>query len=81
MGCCIINFPAPFLCHIEELLSLPLLKGGFYYTAVLGASSYEAFKKQLEQYVHTGFSDFKVKISGKLEEDIEKLNLLKKLDN
>ena len=66
---------------IEELLSLPPLKGEFHYTAVLGASNYEAFAGQLQQYVHTGFSDFKVKISGKLEEDIEKLNLLKKLDN
>ena len=66
---------------IEELLSLPLLKGEFRYTAVLGASNYEAFAGQLQQYVQTGFSDFKVKISGKLEEDIEKLNLLKNLDN
>ncbi|MEC8893317.1 MAG: enolase C-terminal domain-like protein [Candidatus Poribacteria bacterium] len=66
---------------IEELLSLPTLKGEFHYTAVLGASNHEIFKKQLQQYAHAGFSDFKLKISGKLEEDIEKLNLLKKLNN
>ena len=66
---------------VEDLLSVPLLKGEFHYTAVLGACDYEAFMKQLQQYVHIGFSDFKVKISGKLEEDIEKVQALKKLDN
>ena len=64
---------------IEELMSLPKLKDKFHYTAVLGVSNYEVFKKQLQQYVHSGFNDFKLKISGKLEEDIEKLNLINKL--
>ena len=65
---------------IEELLSLPPLTGLFHYTAVLGASNFPTFQKQLRQYAHIGFTDFKIKISGNLEEDNQKVRLLKKLD-
>ena len=66
---------------IEELLSLPPLQGDFHYTAVLGASNLEAFQKQLEQYAHLGFHDFKVKISGDSVEDLAKLKMIEGLEN
>ena len=63
---------------VEELLSLPLISGSFHYTAVLGTNHYETFKKQFEKYISIGFSDFKVKICGKLDIDLRNLDLLTK---
>ena len=65
---------------VEELLSLPLLAGSFHYTAVLGTNHCETFKKQFEEYLRMGFSDFKVKIYGKLHIDLKNLDLLTKCD-
>jgi len=65
---------------IETLLSLAELSGNFQYTAVLGSNDIESFKNQLEKYIHTGFKDFKIKISGDLEEDKRKFQLLKKIE-
>ncbi len=62
---------------IEELLSLPEISGSFEYTAVLGMNSLSAFKKQLLQYQAIGFQHYKLKISGKPEEDQEKIEFLK----
>ena len=66
---------------VERLLSLPELNGDFRYTAVLGVNSLRAFEKQFRQYQEMGFSDFKVKISGNLEEDREKIELIKSLSS
>lgn len=64
---------------IESLLGLPELSGAFRYTAILGVSGLESYKKQLRQYSHLGFADYKIKISGKLEEDKQKICLLNQL--
>jgi L-Ala-D/L-Glu epimerase len=62
---------------IEALLGLPELSGHFSYTAVLGDASAAAFKVQLERYLKTGFTKFKIKLSGELEQDIAKVTILK----
>ncbi len=64
---------------VETLLSLPELSGDFCYTAVLGVNTLPAFKKQLEKYVGLGFTDFKVKVSGNIKEDQERIRLFKTL--
>ena len=65
---------------IEVLLGLPEVTGSFQYSAVLGADSLSTFQKQAAQFSTLGFVDFKVKVSGTLEEDQCKINLLKRLD-
>lgn len=62
---------------VEALLGLPELSGEFHYTAVLGASGHQAFKKQFDQYIDLGFADFKIKVSGNFEEDLDRLSLFK----
>jgi len=58
---------------IEALLGLPPLGGLFQYSAVLGTDSLQSFEKQLQRYCSVGFADFKVKVTGRLEEDCNKL--------
>jgi len=61
---------------IEPLLGVPALTGRFQYSAVLGAGSFSSFEKQLQQYLAAGFSDFKVKVMGREENDTERLTRL-----
>ena len=61
---------------IEGLLGLPPLAGRFQYTAVLGDMGRNAFRALAAQYRQQGFSDFKVKLSGSLDEDRDKLAVL-----
>lgn len=61
---------------IETLLGLPPLNGRFRYSAVLGTENLRSFETQLQQYRTLGFTDFKVKVTGRLQEDIDKLNRL-----
>ena len=65
---------------IESLLSLPELEGKFQYTAVLGSGHFSTFQKQLNQYLEWGFCDFKIKVSGNLEEDREKILFFRERD-
>ena len=65
---------------VEELLVLPFLKGTFHYSAILGDSDYSTFKQQIQKYIDLGFTDFKVKISGRLSNDRRKLNALKRIE-
>lgn len=64
---------------IESLLGLPELEGNFHYTAVLGDSPLKVFKTQVEHYAQFGFQDFKVKVSGDVEQDRQKLHLIQKI--
>lgn len=59
---------------VEALLSLPELSGKFRYTGVLGVSNPESFKAQLQQYLHLGFTDFKVKVFG--DREIDQANIV-----
>lgn len=60
---------------VEALLELPAIRGPFCYSAVLGDAGLGTFTAQLERYLQAGFSDFKVKLSGRLEHDRDKLSL------
>lgn len=62
---------------LEHLLSLPELGDGFKYSAVLGINDIDGFSSQLTHYLQFGFTDFKLKISGNLNADKEKIALLK----
>jgi L-Ala-D/L-Glu epimerase len=61
---------------IEYFLNLPTLHGKFQYSAVLGDASTDAFKLSAEQYLQQGFTDFKLKLSGDIERDKEKIAIM-----
>jgi L-alanine-DL-glutamate epimerase-like enolase superfamily enzyme len=61
---------------IELFLGLPPLAGRFHYSAVLGDMGPDAFRAMAGRYRALGFTDFKVKVSGDLVRDREKLALL-----
>lgn len=68
-------------CCVEQLLGQPELSGSFQYTAVLGDMRIESFSKLLQQYSAMGFTDFKVKLSGQLNHDKEKCEVLAGLEH
>ncbi len=61
---------------IEAYLGLNVLTNQFSYSAVLGSEKIDYFKKTLMQYKKIGFSDYKLKVSGDLNLDIEKIRLI-----
>lgn len=65
---------------VEALLGLSELTNPFQYSAVLGTDSLSAFHKQATQFSVLGFSDFKVKVSGRLDDDQKKIAVLEKLE-
>ena len=62
---------------VEALLGLPQIAGRFRYTAVLGDSAAKRFEAELTRYRQAGFRDFKIKLSGNLPRDLDKVALLK----
>ena len=62
---------------IESFLGLPELGGKFRYTAVLGDSGAKRFEAETARYRQAGFRDFKVKLSGNRQRDLDKVGLLK----
>ena len=66
---------------IEHFLNLPALHGNFQYSAVLGDATIDAFKLSAEQYLLQGFTDFKLKLSGKIERDKEKIAFIQQWKN
>ena len=62
---------------IEQFLNLPALHGSFQYSAVLGDANIEAFKQSAEQYSQQGFTDFKLKLSGEIARDKEKMAVMR----
>ena len=65
---------------LEALLKLPELEGKFHYSAVLGTTSLEAHRKQAEQFASLGFTDFKIKLSGEMDLDRERIEVVNKLN-
>ena len=65
---------------IEAFLSLPPIAGRFRYSAVLGDSETEAFRRTAEQYRRMGFTDFKIKLSGDMDRDRAKMAVLRGWD-
>lgn len=66
---------------IEQFLNLPTLHGSFQYSAVLGDATSDTFKLNVEQYLQQGFTDFKLKLSGEIKRDKEKIAVMRHWDN
>lgn len=66
---------------IEQLLNLPTLHGSFQYSAILGDSDIEAFMRTAEQYIQLDFTDFKLKLSGDIKRDKEKIAVMRQWEN
>ncbi|MEI8362900.1 MAG: enolase C-terminal domain-like protein [Betaproteobacteria bacterium] len=66
---------------IESFLEISPLQGSYQYSAVLGDADVVSFKSSLAQYLHQGFTDFKVKLSGNLERDQVKIAEIRKCKN
>ena len=66
-------------CTVEKILGLKDGKLCGRYTAVLGDNKKNAYTMLVGGYLSHGISDFKVKLSGNLKRDIEKLNILEEL--
>ena len=62
---------------VEALLGLPPLAGPFVYSAVLGAAEGKQFSATLEKYQRIGMQDFKIKLSGDMEQDRESVAILR----
>lgn len=60
---------------VEAVLSLPALTGTFHYTGILGDASPDAFGAMAARYWQLGFRDYKVKLSGDLARDRDKLRV------
>ncbi|MDR4481096.1 MAG: hypothetical protein R3B37_15285 [Nitrospira sp.] len=58
---------------IEAVLGGNRLSAPFRYSTVLGAEKLSTFQKQLHQYLTGGFTDFKVKVTGDLRTDRERV--------
>ena len=61
---------------LEKLLGLPELKDAFQYSAVIGDAPTDQFIDQANQYLAMGFRDFKIKISGEVSRDRERIAYL-----
>jgi L-alanine-DL-glutamate epimerase-like enolase superfamily enzyme len=61
---------------IETVLSLAPLAGAFQYSAVLGDADEDTFARTADRYRGMGFTDLKVKLSGDLDRDRRKMEIL-----
>ncbi|MCA9472669.1 MAG: hypothetical protein MRJ96_00890 [Nitrospirales bacterium] len=61
---------------IETVVGVPELQGNYQYSAVLGTDSLAAYQKQLQQFVALGFTDFKIKVTGTIADDVKKVEML-----
>lgn len=66
-------------CTVEKILGLDDGKLCGRYTAVLGDSKKNIYAVMIGKYLKRRFSDFKIKLNGNLEKDIEKINILEEL--
>lgn len=64
---------------VERLVSATSLTGSFRYTAVIGDSDIDAFRVMATRYRDSGFVDFKLKLSGDIACDQEKIRVLRQL--
>lgn len=62
---------------IEAIADLPVTRGRYRYTAVLGDGPAEAFAAMLARYRQAGFEHFKVKLSGDVMRDRAKVDALR----
>jgi L-alanine-DL-glutamate epimerase-like enolase superfamily enzyme len=64
---------------LEGLLGRPALTGRFRYTAVIGDADPEAFSEMARRFARSGFTDFKIKLSGDRNRDRPKVDALQAL--
>ena len=64
---------------LETVLTLEELTGEFQYSAVLGTENIATFERQAKQFAALDFLDFKVKVTGNLEDDQHKIEFLTNL--
>ncbi len=64
---------------IEAFLGLPELSRQFQYSAVLGTQNASTFMKQAKQFSQLGFCDYKVKVTGTLDQDRQHIEFLQNL--
>lgn len=63
---------------VDSLLGLPEINRNFHYTAVIGDSDKNTFQKTLNRYIKTGFTDYKIKLSGDFVRDNQHIQLIHK---
>lgn len=63
---------------VEKLLELPVLRNEFKYTAVIGDWEINRTKIFFDKFLSMGFKKFKLKLSGDIDQDLSKINLLKR---
>lgn len=66
-------------CAVERLLQLDNITLCGHYTAVLGDDKAWKYTTLADQYLIRGIRDFKIKLNGNLERDLEKIALLETL--
>lgn len=62
---------------VEDLLNLPALAGPFLYSAVLGVTEITQFSEIFARYQKLGMRNYKIKLSGEIERDRERIALLR----
>lgn len=62
---------------IEAILGVPRAAGPFRFSAVIGDEPPAAFAAMFQRYTLVGFRDFKIKLSGDLERDRAKIDVLR----
>jgi L-alanine-DL-glutamate epimerase-like enolase superfamily enzyme/pimeloyl-ACP methyl ester carboxylesterase len=66
-------------CSVEELLGITCGNRYSRYTAVLGDQRSWPYTTLVDQYLVRGLTDFKIKLSGNLEKDTKRIDLLEAL--
>jgi L-alanine-DL-glutamate epimerase-like enolase superfamily enzyme len=66
-------------CPVERLLGLPALAGSFRYSAIVGIEPPDVFARVVGRYRSAGFRDFKLKLSGDVPADRDRLHLLQRI--
>lgn len=64
---------------VEALLGLPQPQGRYQYSAVVNSGALDASLSQIQRYAAHGMTDFKIKLSGELEEDQARLRAIQAL--
>lgn len=65
---------------VENLLLLPHTEGEFTYTAVMGDWDMDSTKMFFDNFLSMGFKDFKLKLSGDLDQDLLKIKIIKQFN-
>jgi L-alanine-DL-glutamate epimerase-like enolase superfamily enzyme/pimeloyl-ACP methyl ester carboxylesterase len=66
-------------CNVEKLLGIDSYKLCGCYTAVLGDDKKWKYTTLADKYLIRAFTDFKIKLNGNLERDMEKIEILEDL--